>query len=143
MLGGVALSDDVGRIADAAEQFTAPGERVEAVLAAEPSPGKRTYLVGFSSNGEAHSWLAFDGEGGPVQSRDRIREAVSIAAMCEVLEDAVAETEIGPPPRLASPGYLDTLAAGNPELGAVIQGALGAVEELARDVESNYKLELT
>ncbi len=144
MLGRVGLSDDVRQIADAAEQFAAAGERVEAVLAAEPSPGVRTYLVAFSSDGAAWSWLAFDGAGAPVRSRDRVREAVSITAMCEVADEAVAETGVGQPPRLASPQYLDSLgAAGDSQLGTAIRGALGAVEELAKDVEANYKLELT
>jgi hypothetical protein len=134
----------VRRIADAAEQFAGAGERVEAVLPAEPAPGERTYLVAFSSDGAAWSWLAFDGAGGLVRSRDRVREAVSITAMCEVAEEAVPETAVGPPPRLASPRYLDTLgAAAGSQLSGAIQGALGAVEELAKDVEANYKLELT
>jgi hypothetical protein len=144
MLGGVGLSDDVRRIAAAAERFAAAGERVEAVLAAEPAAGERTYLVAYASNGAGRTWLGFDDGGEPVQSRDRVREAVSITAMAEVAEDALPETAVEPPPRLASPKYLDALGAdGSPELGAAIQGALGAVEELARDVESNYKLELT
>jgi hypothetical protein len=144
MLGRVGLSEDVRRIAAAAERFAAAGERVEAVLPAEPTPGERTYLVAFASNGAGRTWLTFDDAGDPVRSRDRVREAVSITAMAEVAEEAAPEAAIEPPPRLASPTYLDGLgAAGNPELGAAIQGALGAVEELARDVESNYKLELT
>jgi hypothetical protein len=144
MLGGVGLSDDVRRIAAAAEQFAVAGERVEAVLAAEPSSGLRTYLVAFSADGAARSWLAFDGAGCPVSSRDRVRETVSLTAMCEVAEEAVSQQAVGPVPRLASPQYLDTLrAAGDSQLGAAIQGALGAVEELAKDVEADYKLELT
>jgi hypothetical protein len=144
MLGRVGLSEDVWRIAAAAERFAATGERVEAVLPSEQAPGERTYLVAFKSNGEGRTWLGLDDSGDPVGSRDRIREAVSITAMAEVAEEAVPETAIDPPPRLASPKYLDALGAtASPELGAAIQGALGAVEELARDVESTYKLELT
>jgi hypothetical protein len=138
------LSDDVQRIAAAAEQFAEAGEHVEAVLAAEAAAGERTYLVAFASNGAGRTWLALDAAGGPVTNRDRLRSAVSITAMCEVAEEAVPEPTVGAPPRLASPQYLDTLgAAAGPELGAAIQGALGAVEELAKDVEANYKLELT
>jgi hypothetical protein len=144
MLGRVGLSDDVARIASAAERFTRNGEHVEAVLAAEPAAGVRTYLVAFASNGDGLTWLALDDAGEPVTSRDRVREAVSITALCEVAEEALPEEAIGLPPRLASPRYLDELGADvGAELGASIQGALGAVEELANDVESNYKVELT
>jgi hypothetical protein len=144
MLARVGLSDDVRRIADAAEHFAGERERVEAVLPAEPAAGARIYLVAFSANGAAPSWLAFDGDAEPVTSRDRVREAVSIAAMVEVAEDGVLDEALPPAPRLASPRYLDELgAAGGPELGAAIQGAVPAVDELAKDVEANYKLELT
>jgi hypothetical protein len=144
MLAGVGLSDDVRRIAAAAERFAGDGERVEAVLPAEPAAGERTYLVAFSANGATHSWLALDAAGAPVTSRERVREAVSIAALCEVAEDGVPEESLAPAPRLASPRHLDELGkTAGPELGGAIQGALAAVEELAKDVESNYKLELT
>jgi hypothetical protein len=144
MLARVGLSDDVRRIAAAAEGFAGEDERVDAVLAAEPSGGERTYLIAFSSNGAERTWLALDADGSPVMSRERVRDAVSITALCEVAEDGVPEESLAPVPRLASPRYLDELgAAAGPELGAAIQGALGAVEELAKDVEANYKLELT
>jgi hypothetical protein len=144
MLGRVGLSDDVRRIAAAAERFAADGERVEAVLPAEPAAAGRVYLVAFSSNGAARSWLALDGEAGPVTSRERVRDAVLITALCEVAKDGMPDESLAPAPRLASPRYLDELgAAAGEELGSAIQGALGAVEELAKDVEANYKLELT
>jgi hypothetical protein len=144
MLARVGLSDDVLRSAAAAERFARDGERVEAVLPAEATVGERTYLVAFSSNGATHSWLALDAAGAPVTSRERVRGAVSITALCEVAEDGVPEESLALPPRLASPRYLDELGgSAGPELGAAIQDALGAVEELAKDVEANYKLELT
>ena len=66
-----------------------------------------------------------------------------MTAICEVAEDAVPEAVLAPPPRLASPHYLDALgAAADGQLGAAIQGAAAAVEELAKDVEANYKLQL-
>ena len=138
------LRDDVRRIADAAEHFATTGERVEAVLPAEPAAGRRIYLVAFSSDAAPRRWLALDGVGGAVTSRDRVREAVSITAICEVAEESVPETSLEEPPRLASPSYLDALgAAAGVALGAAIQQAFAAVEELANDVEANYKLELT
>ena len=145
MLGGVGVSHDVQRAAVAAERFAGDRERVEAVLAAEPVAGERVYLVAFSDNGSARSWLALDDAGRPVTSRECVRDAVSIAAMVEVVEDAVAEAVPAPEPRVASPHYLDALgaAAGDAAANGAIQGALVAVEELAKDVEANYKLELT
>jgi hypothetical protein len=144
MLARVGLSDDVGRIAAAAANFAGAGEHVEAVLPAEPSVGRRAYLVAFSSNGAGRSWLALDAAGTPITSRERVRDVVSITALCEVAEERVPEESLAPAPRLASAAYLDELgAAVGRELGAAIQGALGAVEELAKDVEANYKLELT
>lgn len=144
MLAGVGVSDDVRRAAAAAERYAAERERVDAVLAAEPVEGERIYVVAFSGNGAARSWLALDGAGRPVTSRDRVREAVSIAAMVEVVEDTVADGAPEASPRIASPRYLDTLgAAAGAELSGAIQAAILAVEELAKDVEANYKLELT
>jgi hypothetical protein len=144
MLGRVGLSDDVRRIAVAAERFRAAGEQVEAVLPAEPAAGQRMYLVAFAADGDARRWLALDDGGEPVTSRGRIRDAVSITALCEVAEDALPDEPSTATPRLASPAYLDELGGTlGPELAASIQGAVGAVEELAKDVEANYKLELT
>jgi hypothetical protein len=145
MLARVGVSDDVRRIAGTAERYADARERVAAVLPAEPVAGQRTYLVAFSANGgDGRSWLALDDAGRPVTSRDRVREAVSIAAMCEVVEEAAGDEAAVATPRVASPAYLDTLgAASDAELAPAIQGALEAVDELARDVEGNYKLELT
>jgi hypothetical protein len=83
----MALSDELGRVAAAAAAFAAPDERVAGVLAAEPAVGERIYLCAFAGDGEP-SWLALDPDGGPVVSRARVREAVSIAALCELAEES-------------------------------------------------------
>ena len=45
--------------------------------------------------------------------------------------------------RLASPQYLDSLGTLQADgLPPVLQGAVGAVDELAQDVEDHYKVEL-
>jgi hypothetical protein len=54
----------------------------------------------------------------------------------EVAEDAASHVPEGP--RVASLPYLDSLGG-----DAGIAGALPAVEELTRDIEQNYKLELS
>jgi hypothetical protein len=140
MLAAVALSDDVGRIAAAAAAYTASAEVVAAVLPVELHTGERLYLCAFAADETPPSWLVLDAEGRPVTSRDRIRDAASIAAMVEVAEDSanVASDE----PRLASLAYLDSLGATAVQNGNLV-AAMPAVEELARDVETNYKLELT
>ncbi len=183
----MALSDDLSGIAVAAAAHAAPGEQVEAILVAEPFPERRTYLCAFrAQNGQM--WLGLDSGGDPVTSRDRVREAVSIAAMCEVAEESAAggeleelrarlltlrltesphgieeaeaaalalETILGRLPRVASPAYLDEIGVatrrleralgseGDSPFAVAMQQALGAVEELARDVEANYKLPLS
>jgi hypothetical protein len=140
----VALDDDVRRAAAAAGGLATAGEAVAAVLPTEPKPGDRIFLVAFApDHGAGRTWVAVDGEGEPVTSRDRVREAVSIAAICEVAEEVVPEELLGAPPRLASPQYLDALGATRAGgLAGVLQSAVGAVEELAQDVEDHYKLEL-
>jgi hypothetical protein len=145
MLGRVALSDDVRRIAEAAGPFAASGERVEAVLAAEVRPGERTYVCSFAAREGLRTWLALDDAGQPVTARLRVRDAVSIAAMCEVAEEAAGRLDgaTGAAPRLASPEYLDSLGGdGADPVAAAMQSAIGAVDELAKDVEGHYKVEL-
>jgi hypothetical protein len=140
----VALSDDVERIAEAAARYAAPGEQVAAVIAVEPSSGERLYLCAFQRGEEAQSWLALDEAGVPVTERERIRDAASIAALVEVAEES-AVLPMSPEPRVASPDYLDSLgttAAAGDVVGA-LQGALPAIDELTRDLELNYKLELS
>ena len=131
----MALSEDVSRIAGVAAQHRAPGQQVAAVLAIETAVGERVYLAAFTDAEGAQEWLALDHDGAPVTSRERVREAASIAALVEVAEEAAEQVTEGP--RLASLPYLDSLG-GDGSIGA----ALPAVEELTRDVEQHYKLEL-
>ena len=127
------LDGDLARAAEAAAAFAADGERPDAVLAAEPSSGERVYLVSYAGDG-GRSWLLLDARGEPVTRRALVREAVSLAALCE-LADEVAGRE--PVPRVATLEYLDE--AGSPDLA----GVFGAVESLTQEVESTYKKELS
>jgi hypothetical protein len=140
----VALSDDVSRIAAAAALYAAPGEDVAAVIAIEPAPGERLYLIAFTDAEGARSWLAIDDNGVPVTSRNRVRDAASIAALVEVAEESAGMSP-SDEPRLASLSYLDSLGTqrGNGDFGAAIQGGLAVVDELAKDIEGHYKIELT
>jgi len=96
----VALADDLERIATtAADRANGDGSSVSGVLAAEPAPGRRVYVCAFETEAGARTWLALDDEGAPVTSQRDVRDAVSIAALCEVAEEA------------AFPGDLDELRA--------------------------------
>jgi len=82
----VALVDDLERIAELAEGFAAPGERVVGILAAEPLGVGRTYLCAYESGG-GRAWLALDEAGAPRADRRTVREAASLAGLCELAEE--------------------------------------------------------
>jgi hypothetical protein len=183
----VALTDELERIAGAAAALAAPGEAVTGVIAAEPAGRRRVFVCSYA-NGDARSWLVLDEDARPVGSRGYVREAVSIAALCEVAEESAAggrledlrrelvalrlteapegieeaeeaalelERVLEPPPRVATAEYLDRIGAATQQLeralgeagaspfAAALQHALGAVDELAAEVEAHYKVELT
>ena len=94
-----ALGDDLERIAHAAAAHAEEGTTLTGVLPTEPKPGLRVYLCAFEDALERRTWLALDGGGQPVSDRRDVRDAVSIAALCEVAEEA------------AFPGDLDELRA--------------------------------
>ena len=80
------VAEDVGRIASAAAAFTQPGEELIGVLAAE-TLGRRVYLCAFEA-ADGHSWLALDSDATPLTERRLVREAASVAALCEVAEES-------------------------------------------------------
>jgi hypothetical protein len=182
----VTVAEDVRRIAEAASAFAEPGEEIAGVLVAE-TLGRRVYLCAFES-AEGHAWLSLDHDARPLTEGRLVREAASLAALCEVAEESaggghltelrsrlaelhetdnplgIEEAEaaavflaemLQPEPRVASGGYLDAIGSASRRLeqalgessaspfGAAMQAALGSVEELAADVELNYKLPLT
>ena len=106
------------------------------MLAVESAAGDRVYLAAFSDPEGRQEWLALDDDGVSVTSRARVREAASIAALVEVAEEAAERVTEGP--RLASLPYLDSIGG-----DSSIAAAIPAVDELTRDVEQHYKLELT
>ena len=181
----MSVVEDVGRIAGAAAAFADPREDLAGVLVSE-TLGRRIYLCAFQS-AEGRAWLALGAEAEPVTDRRLVREAASLAAMCEVAEESaggghlpelrarlaelhatdnpagIEEAEaaaasladtLQPEPRIASGEYLDALGSASRRLeqalgesgaspfAAAMQAALGSVEELAADVEGNYKIAL-
>jgi len=89
----VALEEDLHRIAQAVARFTAEGEELAGILAAEPTAGGRVYLCAFRA-GEDVSWLALDEAGAQVRSRERLREAVTLVALCEIAEESAGGGEL-------------------------------------------------
>jgi hypothetical protein len=83
----VSLADELERVAGLAAVEAGPAERVAAVLATEPARGRRIYLCAFERDGLERSWLALDESGLPVRVRTEVRDAVSIAALCELAEE--------------------------------------------------------
>jgi hypothetical protein len=138
----VALADDLERIAQAAAMHALPDEEVTAVLAVELAPDQRVYLCAFGGADGSQSWLVVDDDGAPVIDRKLVRDTASIAALSEVVEESVSGEEVSGP-RVASLDQLDSAGSGDGEIAAAIQSAVPAVEELTRDVETHYKLELT
>ena len=62
----------------------------DAVLAAEAQPGERIYVCAFEVRDGLRTWLAVDRDGEPVSERRRVRDAVSILALCELAEETAA-----------------------------------------------------
>jgi hypothetical protein len=177
------LVAELEAIAARAAEYADDGETVDGVLAAEPNERERLYLCSFAVPGGRRTWLVLDADGRPVESRARVRDAVSITALCEVAEETagggdvaelrsqlmtlrltenppgIAEAEeaalalesaLLPPPRVASPAYLDALGAATRRLeralgddespfASAMQSAIGSVEKLTREVEAGYK----
>ena len=146
----MSLTDELERIAGAAQAYKDDGEELAAIIPAEPAQGILVFLCAFSA-GEERSWIALRPDGRAVLDRSLLRDAVSIAALCELAEEAAdGVDEIEEPPRVASPAYLDAIGAaarrsepgpGSRFTDAMKQGSV-AVEGLSAEVESAYKLEL-
>jgi len=83
----VDFPDELERVASVAETFARPDERVAGILAADTIQHGRVYLCAYERP-DAHAWLAFGAGGEPLASRDAVREAAQLAAMCEVAEEA-------------------------------------------------------
>ena len=160
----MSVVEDVGRIASAAAAFARTGEELAGVRVAE-TLGRRVYLCAYESTG-GRTWLALDGDAEPLTERRLVREAASLAGLCEVAEESagggrieelrarLAELRESDRPEgieeaeTAAAALAETLqteprvASGASPFAAAMQSALGSVEELAADVESNYKVPL-
>ena len=124
--GDVGLAEDIERAASLASAHAESSDVVSGVIPTEPTSGGRVFLCAFDDADGRRSWLGVRDDGGVVDGRAELREAVSIAALCEVATDA------------AGGGDLDALIASLEELQATeappgIEAAVEAALEL-RDV---------
>jgi hypothetical protein len=117
----VSLADELERVARLAASHVGPSDTVSAVIPTEPAPGGPVFLCAFDDADGYRSWLALEGDGEPIASRKKLREAIAIAALCEVAADA------------AGGGDLDALISRIEELrlGQAPPG-IEAAEEAAR-----------
>jgi len=137
----VALEQDLRRIAERAAVYAEEGEDLAGIVPAEPASGFRLYVCAYGSE-NATGWLVLDATGVPVADRELVRDAVSIAALCEVAEEAAGVEPDSA--RVASPALLDELGAdAGPDVAAALKGTADTVEELVRDVERGYKRPLS
>lgn len=90
----VQLEDEIRAAFEAALAFVEEGEEITGVLPAEPGRGSRVYLCSFERADERR-WLALDREGGVIGDRALVRDAVSIAAMCELAEESAGGGDVG------------------------------------------------
>lgn len=91
----MALEDDLARAREAAGAHAESGEQVVGVVPTEPG-GDRVYLCAYGrADGRERWWLALDGDCRPLADRTLVREAVSLAAMCELAEESAAGGDLG------------------------------------------------
>jgi len=89
----VTLQSDLDRVAEAVVPLADEDEELAGILAAEPTGDTRIYLCAFRA-GEAVTWLALDDAGETVTSRERLRAAASLVALCEIAEESAGGGEL-------------------------------------------------
>jgi len=134
----MALDQELRRIAEVAVTYCRDGEELSGIVPAEPAAGARVYVCAYR-DGEETSWLVLRTDGAPVEDRSLVRDAVSIAALYELAEEAAGAED--DEPRVATPAGLDALGSSASVLEAIKQGT-GTIDELVRDVERGYKVPL-
>ena len=133
----MALDEELRRIAETAVTYCRDGEELAGIIPAEPAIGVRLYVCAYR-DGEETSWLVLSSDASPIEDRGLVDDAVSIAALCEVAEDASGSAP--DTPRIASPALLDELgAAAGSEVAAAVRTTADTVTELLGDVQRGYK----
>jgi hypothetical protein len=135
----MALDRELRRIAEVAVTYCRNGEELAGIIPAEPAVGVRLYVCAYR-DGDETSWLVLRTDGSPVEDRSLVRDAVSIAALYELAEEATGAPDEDA--RVASPALLDSLS-GSPNVVEAIKAGTATVDELLRDVERGYKVALS
>lgn len=91
--GRVALRDDLERIGGVVAAFAEADEELSGILAAEPGEGRRVYVCAYEGT-RGRTWLVVDADARPLTSRAAVREAVSIAALCEVAAETAGGGDV-------------------------------------------------
>jgi hypothetical protein len=133
------LDQELRRIAEVAVTYCGDGEELAGIVPAEPAVGTRLYVCAYQ-DGEETSWLVLSADAKPVEYRTLVRDAVSIAALYELAEEAAGKDD--DEPRVATPAQLDALGDSASVIEAIKQ-ATGTIDELIRDVERGYKVTLS
>jgi hypothetical protein len=123
----VGLSEDLARVAAAAQALLEPGEELAAVIPAEPAAAERVYLCACERGGARSAWLALDDAGALLHDAARVRDAVSIAALCELAEEHAGGDDLD-----ALAAQLESVRADGQADGVV--EALDALEDLRRTI---------
>ena len=84
----MALVEELERVARLAVAHANEVDVVSGVIPTESAAGGRVYLCSIDGADGYRSWLAVRDDGTPIADRLELRAAVSIAALCEVAEDA-------------------------------------------------------
>jgi hypothetical protein len=90
------LEEEIAAAREAAVQHADVGEELVGVVPTEPAgaPGARVYVCAYRRDGQS-AWLALDEAGQVVADRALVRDAVSIAALCELAEESAGGGDIG------------------------------------------------
>jgi hypothetical protein len=139
----MALEQELRRIAEAAVTYCAEGEELAGIIPVEPSAGLRLYVCAYRA-GDHASWLVLDSDDSPVEDSALVKDAVSIAALYELAEEA-AGSGGEEDARVATPALLDALGASVEDRAGFLEAmkqATSTVDELVRDVERGYKVPL-
>lgn len=90
----MSLEEQIAAAVEVASAYAEEGEELLGIVPAEPGKSVRVYLCAYGRD-EEQRWLALDSANRPVADRALVREAVSIAAMCELAEESAGGGDIG------------------------------------------------
>jgi hypothetical protein len=132
----MALAEEIAAVRAVAARHAGEGEELIGVVPAEPGGGRRVYVCAYAL-GEQRAWLALDPAGEPIGERSLVRDAVSIAALCELAEESAGGGDVGS--LLAQLG--DLRARENPEGIEQAERAAGELADTLRPAPRVASLE--